>query len=153
MAGGVDDRGTLRGIARTLLALALLAERVAGRSFPIRFLVLVLLGHAERIARAFVEREIESEGWCLDVSCFDEYSGMHFGAADAELLALRLRILAAVLGALADAQGGTDDRSTGRSIARSAACATCASGVPGLPLLLVFRFPVAYRRRPPPDTS
>ncbi|KAB2946199.1 MAG: hypothetical protein F9K19_26030, partial [Rhizobiaceae bacterium] len=57
MAGALQDKGTFQGIARTLLALALLAERAAGRSLPVRFLVLVLLGRAEAIARRFVAQE------------------------------------------------------------------------------------------------
>jgi hypothetical protein len=150
MAGAAQDRGTLRGIARTLLGLALLAERAAGRSLPVRFVVLVLLGRAETIARAFAEREIEHCGWGLDLTFLGESRGMHFGAADAELLALRLRMLAALLGALADAEGETDDRTAGRSIARSAHWAPCSGGAPDPVLLLVFP---ARRRLRPHDTS
>lgn len=152
MAGFVQDRGTFLGIARTLLALALLAERAAGRSLPVRFLVLAILGRAEKIARAFVARSmatlvaeaIEAGCPCPDIPCADllapdEPSVHHYGAAEAQLLALRLRILAALLGMLADEDGEPGER------------ATCGSAVwvpvPGggtarhadLILLLVFR--------------
>lgn len=160
MEGAVQDRATFQGIARTLLALALLAERAAGRSFPVRFLVLVILGRAEAIARAYVVREIEAEGWCLDLSCLDERPGMHFGAAGAEFLALRLRMLAAVLGALADADAASAGLSDGRSAGGadtasaygSAVRAASTSVAKDLPLLLVVRFPAARHCRPH-DTS
>ena len=115
MTGALQDRGTSKGIAATLLALALLAERAAGRSFPVRFLVLAILGRAEAIARACVARAsatviaeaIEAGCPCPDfpdLACLDESDGLHCGAADAVLLALRLRILAAVFGMLSDAE-------------------------------------------------
>lgn len=148
MAGAVQDGGTLQGIARTLLALALLAERAAGRSFPVRFLVLVLLGRAEAIARAYVAREIEDDGWCLDLSFLDEPLDMHYGAADAEILALRLQMLATVLGALADADGG----SVGLRDGLSAGWAPCTLA-PDVPLLLIVRFSDARRAPRPRDTS
>jgi hypothetical protein len=121
MEGALQDRGTLQGIARTLLALALLAERSAARSLPVRFLVLVILGRAEAIARRFVARTAATviaeaiDAGCPDfpfpdLSCLDEPTGMHYGAADAVLLALRLRILAAVLGMFSDAEDSLDDR-------------------------------------------
>ncbi len=100
MAGVLQDRGTLRGIAATLLALALVAERAAGRSFPVRFLVLAILGRAEAIGRAFVAGAIEVD-W-PELPCLAEPLSVCGGPAEAERLALRLRMLAAVLGALAD---------------------------------------------------
>mgnify|MGYP001273053618 CR=1 FL=1 len=108
MAGALQDRGTFRGIAATLLALALLAERTAGRCFPVRFLVLTILGRAEAIARVYVAREIAADGWCLD-----EPPANHYGAAGAELLALRLRTLAAVLDYLSAASDCSDAGSDG----------------------------------------
>ena len=110
MAGGLQGRGTLKGMAATLLALALLAECAAGRSFPVRFLVVAILGRAVAVARAYVAREIEAEGWCLDLAFPDEPPAMRFAAAGADILALRLRLLAAVLGALAGAVDGSDGR-------------------------------------------
>ena len=169
MEGALQDRGTFRGIARTLLALALLAERAAGRSFPVRFLVLVLLGRAEAIARAYVARTSATliaeaiEAGCPDVpdlACLDEPTGLHYGAADAVLLALRLRILAAVLDLLSVAEDVCDNRLAVLSDNRSdwpadgsAVAAPQAEGAPLPPLLLVVRLPVARRRFLPPDTS
>ena len=124
MTGALQDRGTWKGIAATLLALALLAERAAGRSFPVRFLVLAILGRAEAIARACVARAsatviaeaIEAGCPCPDfpdLACLDESDGLHCGAADAVLLALRLRVLAAVLSILAETDGASADRYSG----------------------------------------
>ena len=113
MAGALQDKGALQGIAATLLTLGMLAERAAGRSFPVRFLVLAILGRAEAIARMYVAREIGAHGWCLD-----EPPAGHYGAAGAEVLALRLRTLAAVLDFLSAASGCSDavsDDGNGRS--------------------------------------
>ena len=162
MEGALQDRGTFRGIARTLVALALLAERAAGRSFPVRFLVLAILFRAEAIARTFVARSAATliaealEAGCPrpdmpfpDLACLDEPSGLHYGAADAVLLALRLRILAAVLGMLADADGDCDDRFAGWS----AGSAPFLGTAPFPPLLLVVSLPARRRPLRPPDTS
>ncbi|KAB2922582.1 MAG: hypothetical protein F9K25_19250, partial [Candidatus Contendobacter sp.] len=128
----VQDRGTLKGIAATLLALAFLAERAAGRSLPVRFVVLAILGRAEKIARAFAARETAAliaeaiEAGCpcpdwpsdwpyQDLLAPGEPSATHYGAGGAELLALRLRMLAALLGMLADADDGPDARAANRS--------------------------------------
>lgn len=139
MEGTFRDRRTFSRIAATLLALALLAERAAGRSFPVRFLVLAVLWRAEAIARAYVAREIEADGWCLD-----EPPAMRGGAADAEILALRLRMLAAVLGVLANADEGNGDRSAGWTPRPDIA--------PRLAVLLVVRLPAGHICRPH-DTS
>ena len=167
MAGELHDRGTLQGIARTLLALALLAERTAARSFPVRFLVLAILFRAEAIARRFVARTAATliaeaiDAGCPDfpfpdLACLDEPDGLHYGAADAVLLALRLRILAAVLGMFSDAENILDDRSAVFSEDRSAAWpairSVCAAA-PLPPLLILVRFPPARWLLRPPDTS
>jgi len=133
----------LQGIAATLLALALLAERSAGRSFPVRFIVLAILWRAEAVARAFVARTIEADWPCPDLPCLDEVLPMRSGAADAEILALRLRMLAALVGALSGVAG----RSAGEEIG--------SHGAPRLPVLLVVRLPERRFRRPPGphDTS
>lgn len=146
MAGGCRDRRTLSRIAATLLGLALLAERAAVRSFPVRFLVLAILGRAEKIARAYVAREIEADGWCLD-----EPPASHHGAAGAGILALRLRMLAAVLGILSGADDGCVDGPAGCS----AVWAASPYGAPGLPVFLVVRLPAKhFRHAPRPhDTS
>ena len=170
MEGALQDRGTFRGIARTLLALALLAERAAGRSFPVRFLVLALLGRAEVIARAYVARTSATliaeaiEAGCPDVpdlACLDEPTGLHYGAADAVLLALRLRILAAVLGMFSDADdigddpsaGFCDDRSTGWLVNWPTVAALGAGEAPLPPLILVVRLPASRCPLRPYDTS
>lgn len=106
MEGALQDRGRLRGIAATLLALALLAERAAGRSFPVRILVLAILWRAEAVARAFVARAIPVD--CPDLACLYESPATRYGAADGELLALRLRMLAEVLDVLSAATGYPD---------------------------------------------
>lgn len=147
MEGAAEDRGTFRGIARTLLALALLAERAAARSLPLRFLVLVVLFRAEAIARAFVAREIEADwpdAFLHGLACLDEPAARHYGAADAQLLALRLRMLAAVLGALDEADVDCDHPAAGRT----GGTAPIPAAAPELPVLLVFRLPVAPLRRP-----
>ena len=169
MEGVLHDRGTFRGIARTLLALAMLAERTAARSFPVRFLVLAILYRAEAIARRFVAREAATliaeaiDAGCPDVhipdlACLDEPGGLHYGAIDATLLSLRLRILAAVLGMFSDAEADIDDGSAEFSAVFSDDCLTrwpavAASGVGGAPLpplLLVVRRPAARRPSRPP---
>jgi hypothetical protein len=157
MKGAVQDGGALGRIAALLLALALVAERAAGRSFPIRFVVLAILGRAEAIARAYVAREIEADcpdwpcpdwpcpDWpCPDLLAPDESPAMRYGTADAELLALRLRMLAALLGMLA----GADDRLIGRA---AGGCANCALRPAPAPIVLLF-FP-AHRPPLPHDTS
>ncbi len=122
MEGALQDRGRLQGIAATLLALALLAERAAVRSVPVRFVVLAVLWRAEAVARAFVAR-------ATGVDCLDEWLPLRSGVVDAEILALRLRMLAAVLGALS----GADGRSAGEE--------TRPGGTPRLPVLLFVRLP------------
>ena len=123
-----DDR-TLRRIATTLVALAVLAERAAYRSLPIRWLVLCLLRHAESVTRDHVA---ETTGW--DWSDLEYAFGIDArdagfdagqaagngpagagilacsgnGPADALALAWRLRMLAAVLGALLSPASGFD---------------------------------------------
>ena len=167
MERAVQDWGTLQGHARTLLALALLAERSAARSFPVRFLVLAILFRAEAIARRFVARTSATliaealDAGCPDVpfpdlACLDEPDGLHYGAADAVLLALRLRILAAVLGMFADAEDSLDDRSAFLAADRFTgwrtdwpAVAATGAAAPFPPLLVFLRLPVRRPSRPP----
>ena len=166
----VQDKGTLNGIAATLLSLAFLAERAAGRSLPVRFVVLAILGQAERIARAFVARSMATliaeaiEAGCPcpdwpsdwpwpDLLAPDEPSAPHYGAAEAQLLALRLRILAALLAMLAAEDSGSGDCLDGRAARPAddfAGRARRAAGLKDQPLLLVVRLPAALR---PHDTS
>ena len=166
MEGALQDRGTFRGIARTLLALALLAERSAARSFPVRFLVLAILFRAEAIARRFVARSAATliaeaiDAGCPDIpfpdlACLDLPAGLHYGAADAGLLALRLRVLAAVLGMFSDVEDFCDERSAesfdDRFDGWPAVAAAGAGGAPLPPLLLlIVRRPAARRASRPP---
>lgn len=89
-----DDR-TLGRIVAMLVALAALAERAAGRSLPVRWLVLSLLRRAETAAHDLVAGVAGSAWPGPEVRPETGY-----GPADAASLALRLRMLAAVLGAL-----------------------------------------------------
>ena len=88
-----NERAVLR-IMALLVSLAVLAERAAVRSWPVRFLVLSVLRRAEVVATRFV---FEATGAPL--------AGMPTPAipndpADAIRLAARFHALAAVLGAL-----------------------------------------------------
>lgn len=88
-----EDR-TLGRIVTTLVALAALAEAAAGRSFPVRWLVLLFLRRAENVAQDFVAA---TAGLAWPGSEVRPETGS--GPADAVSLALRLRMLAALLGA------------------------------------------------------
>ena len=89
-----NDR-TLRRIVTMLVALAALTEQAAVRSFPVRFLTLCILRHAEVVAWAFVADAI---GTTRPVS--GEVPAAGNGPSDAMLLAARFAALAAVLAAL-----------------------------------------------------
>jgi hypothetical protein len=89
-----SDR-SLGGIVAILVSLAVLAERAAGRSFPVRWVVLVLLRRAEAVVSDFVSGAMPYEWPCLGEA---EETGND--PADAILLAARLRALAAVVAAL-----------------------------------------------------
>ena len=164
-----NDR-TLRRIAATLVALAALAERAAYRSFPVRWLVLCLLRHAEAVARDHVAETTGSD-W-FDLACafgiddagagFDADQGAGFdtdhgivigsgnGPADAMALAWRLRMLAAVLGAFLPPASGFDRESP--RIGRSAVRAEAALG--GLATRLALLLATAGGLpHPAPDTS
>ncbi len=95
MDGRARNDRTLRRIIAVLVALAVLAERAAGRSFPVRWFMLAVLRHAETVAQAYVV-EATQVAWPE----FEEPPGTGSNPLDATLLALRLRVLAAVLGAL-----------------------------------------------------
>ena len=90
------NRETLKRIAATLLALAMLAERASGMSRPVRCLVLWILRTAEAIAREFVTEVTQSP----------QHSSVEFAlafmrsgdsSADAVCLALRFRAMARAL--------------------------------------------------------
>jgi len=173
MEGDVRQQGRLPRIAATMLNLAALAERAALRSLPVRFLVLTILWHAEAIARKFVASEMDyfrDIGADLDPYIDEDLdppeprwpslaeilppSGF---TLDANLLALRLRMLAAILVALAEAgliwEDDRDDLvSAFGDWPRQLLCA--ASTATALPLFLVIVYPVArHGVIRPPDTS
>jgi hypothetical protein len=88
-----DDDRTLRRIAATLIALAVLAERAGGLSHPVRFLVLCFLRPAEAVAREFVAGLAHAERLAGAAAIGND-------PEHAVRLAMRLRALAAALGAL-----------------------------------------------------
>jgi len=172
MEGDVRQQGRLPRIAATLLNLAALAERAALRSLPVRFLVLAILWYAEAIARRFVASEMD---YFRDIgSDLDPYIAGDLDAPaprwprldellppsgftlDANLLALRLRMLASILIALCDVGLVWDTDCDGlagpfgdwpRHLLHAASAAA-------LPLFLVIIYPVArYGVIRPPDTS
>ena len=90
-----DDR-TLRRIVTTLVALAVLAERAAGRSYPVRCLVLFILRQAESVAGSFVAEAMQT----FRPAGLVRIPPIPNGPDDATGLAMRFRALAAALGAL-----------------------------------------------------
>jgi hypothetical protein len=101
MGGGLDDRA-LRRIIALLVSFAVLAERAARRSLPVRWLVFAVIRYAERVARDVL---VDETGWdWIDID--DAFGiggdpngllGSGNGPADAAVLAWRLRTLAALL--------------------------------------------------------
>ena len=89
-----DDR-TLRRIIATLVAFAGLAEQTAARSFPVRFLALCILRHAEVLAWGFV-----TDATGMTPPILGEVPAVGNGPADAMLLAARFAALAAALALL-----------------------------------------------------
>ena len=98
MDGGVRNEPMLLKIAALLVSLSLVAERAAGRSWPVRFLILVILRRAEAVATAFVAATAEAAGvTAADFPWLDEAAESGASPLDAAWLALRFRLLAAVL--------------------------------------------------------
>jgi hypothetical protein len=95
-----NDR-TLRQIIAILLALAGLAERLEGRCFAVRFLVLLVLRRAEAVAFGFLARAFVVD----EVGYDDDFGG---GPGDAAALALRLRAIAAAFRTLLAPDGVLD---------------------------------------------
>jgi hypothetical protein len=168
--GGVRNEPMLPKIAALLVAFSLLAERAAGRSWPVRFLLLLILRRAEAVATSFVVRETEAAGasendfpW-LDEIAEDGSSPLH-----AAWFALRFRALAEVLdlcraACRCDDTAGNISRDWTGNRARSGNRAGAISGMifgagagnaPRLPVFLIVRFPGRqFHRLPrPPDTS
>jgi len=136
MAGAWRNDRMLLRIAAVLVALSLVAERAAGRSFPVRFLLLAILRRADAVATAFVAGTA-----CIDWADLGEAPGMHGQPVEAAWLALRLRMLAAILCDLVDADC--------RAAVRHLFAGVAPDGAE--PVLLLF-FPVRPRFRPY-DTS
>jgi hypothetical protein len=96
MEAGLDDR-TLRRIIALLVALAGLAERAAGRCFPARFIVLLVLRRAEALSRDLV-LALAPPDW----PCPNDAPDPGSCPVAATRLALRLSLLAALLSAMLD---------------------------------------------------
>jgi hypothetical protein len=96
MDGGeaLDER-TARRIIAMLVSFATLAERAAVRSFPVRWLVLCILRHAEIVGQNVV---LDSAPWAWPYLEDERESGS--SPMDAVLLGQRLRLLAAILAEL-----------------------------------------------------
>ncbi len=172
--GGVRNEPMLLKIAALLVTLSLVAERAAGRSWPVRFLILVILRWADAVATALVVREIEAAGATGDdFPWLDEEAENGASPLDAAFLALRFRALAEVLelccaahryddtsGNTAGNWAGNRDRAgniSGNSSGISAGIISGISGgnAPRLPVLLIVRLPGRHLHRlpRPPDTS
>ncbi len=109
MDGATRNGGMLLKIAALLVSLSVVAERAAGRSFPVRFLVLVLLRRAEAVATSFVAATAEAAGATADdVPWLDDSPENGSSPLDAAWLAVRFRLLAALLD-LCRAAGRSDD--------------------------------------------
>lgn len=97
-----DYRQALRRIAVMLIALAGLADCVAGRPHPLRGFVIWLLRRAEAVAREFVIEELRISGASMPPAPIALGQG---GPAEAMRLALCLRAMAAALTGLAEQVG------------------------------------------------
>ncbi|APH71483.1 hypothetical protein [Aquibium oceanicum] len=103
MHTGLPDDRTLRRLAALLVAMAVLSERAAARSFPVRWIVLSLLRVGAAVTETFVVEVTQLEWPCPDGAW--DFRG---DVLDAAWLALRLRALAAVIEALAGLPSGVD---------------------------------------------
>ncbi len=114
MTGGVLDGRIARRIVALLLSIAGIAECAAHRSFPVRWILLVLLRRAEAAALALLVDVI-----AIDGSEFDD-GDAGFRPVDALLLAARLRTIAALLAVVLAVPPLAHRRRTGRDTARPA---------------------------------
>ncbi len=142
MVGALRNEGMLLKIAALLVSLALVAERAAGRSLPVRLLVFAVLRRAEAIAQNFVAREAGAEG--IDWPVPGDAAAIRNQPLEAAWLALSFRMLAAALCDLVEAAAGS-------ATCVAAVRETLAGGAPRAPVLLLF-FP-AGRQPQPHDTS
>jgi hypothetical protein len=135
-------------IVALLVSLSLVAERAAGRSWPVRFLVLVLLRRAEAVATSFVAATAEAAGATADdFPWLDDSPESGAGPLDAAWLALRFRLLAALL-ELCRAAGRSDDTTDNRAGWRGTSTPHSATLYP----ILLLVFPVR-QALPVHDTS
>lgn len=123
------DRNVLERIVAILFALAELAERAAGRSWPVRRLVLSILHRAEDAAHAFVTGSAVG----ADLELSPPYGGMpaltmprRDGPADALRLAMSFRTLALAVRAMLPRARRSSRGRFGRDASRIAACAQAA---------------------------
>ncbi len=155
MDGAVRNGGMLLKIAALLVSLSLVAERAAGRSLPVRYIVLALLRRAESVATSFVAATAEAAGATSDdLPWLDDSAEGGATPLDAAWLALRFRLLAAVLDLCraAGRPGDTADDRDGWAAHGAADRAPRTRVATLLPLLLVVRLPAARHGRPH-DTS
>lgn len=155
MDGGMRNGGMLLKIAALLVSLSLVAERTAGSSFPVRFLVLAILRRAEAVATSFVAATAEAAGATdADFPWLDEPAECGAGPLDAAWFAVRFRLLAGVLD-LCRAAGccGNTTGNCARSgnTTDSRAGASAPHPATQLPILLLV-FPTR-RKLPVHDTS
>jgi hypothetical protein len=95
MQAAIGGERALRRIMALLVALAVLAERAAATSWPVRCLVLWILRRAETVAGEFV---FEAAG--MKLPAIAGIAAVGNGPVDALRLAARFHALAALLGAL-----------------------------------------------------
>ena len=170
MDDAVRNGGMLLKIAALLVTLSLVAERAAGRSWPVRFLILLILRRADAVATAFVVRETEAVGADEDdFPWLDEEADSGSSPLHAAWFALRFRALAEIL-ELCRAAWRTDDTagdcpgsrggsgnwaSTISGIIPSISCGIGGGNAPRLPVFLIVSLPTrCFHRLPrPPDTS
>lgn len=107
----------LRRIAALLLSLAVVAERAAARSWPVRCFLLWILRRADAIATDFV---FDVTG--LPPPATEGFAAFGNDPEDAMLLGLRFRLLAAMLGAMLcpDGLSAYDSASVGGALRRFA---------------------------------
>jgi hypothetical protein len=140
MDGGMREERALGRIAALLVTLSLVAERAAGRSWPVRFLLLLVLRRAEAVATAFVVREAEAVGaGDDDFPWLDEEADSGSSPLHAAWFALRFRALAEVLDlCCAAGRSGDDTGDTAGNWANNRADNPTRLPATAFPILLLF---------------
>lgn len=111
--GEALDERTTRRIIALLVSFAVLAERAAGRSFPVRWLLLILLRHVHSVA---LDHVVDSAPWAWPYLDDDIEAGS--SPADAVMIGQRLRMLAAILAEVLPGEDRPDVWTAGREHAR-----------------------------------